>query len=124
MIKDIHDTNEDVAPNSRKMAVLKENFPSCFHKDGTFDIERFKEFLIDKVSVTGEGYEMKFLGKNYARLLASVDTTTVVMPNQEHNAKPENAASENIYISGDNLDEQVKVVGRVASVEEIKAILQ
>ena len=104
MIKDIIAVNEGVAPNSREMAVLKENFPSCFHTDGTFDIERFKEFLSDKVSVTGEGYELKFLGKNYARLLASVDTTTVIVPDEEHNAKPENAASENIYISGDNLD--------------------
>ena len=104
MIKDIIAANEGAVPNSREMAVLKENFPSCFHTDGTFDIERFKEFLSDKVSVTGEGYELKFLGKNYARLLASVDTTTVVMPDEEHNAKPENAASQNIYISGDNLD--------------------
>lgn len=60
--------------------------------------------MSDKVSVTGEGYELKFLGKNYARLLASVDTTTVIVPDEEHNAKPENADSQNIYISGDNLD--------------------
>ena len=53
---------------------------------------------------TGEGYELKFLCKNYARLLASIDTTTVVMPDEEHNSKPENMNSENIYISGDNLD--------------------
>ena len=104
MIKDIITANEGVTPNSREMAVLRENFPSCFHTDGSFDIERFKEFLSDKVSVTGEGYELKFLGKNYARLLASVDTTTVVVPDTEHNAKPQNATSENVYISGDNLD--------------------
>ncbi len=104
MIKDILTANENTIPNSREMAVLKENFPSCFHTDGTFDLERFKEFLSDKVAVTGEGYELKFLGKNYARLLASVDTTTVIVPDEEHNAKPENAASENVYISGDNLD--------------------
>lgn len=104
MIKDIIAANESVTPNNRELAVLKENFPSCFHTDGTFNIERFKEYLSDKVSITGEGYELKFLGKNYARLLASVDTTTVIMPDEEHNANPENAASENIYISGDNLD--------------------
>lgn len=104
MIKDIITANEGVTPNSREMTALRENFPSCFHTDGTFDIERFKEFLSDKVSVTGEGYELKFLGKNYARLLASVDTTTVIVPDEEHNAKPENADSQNIYISGDNLD--------------------
>ena len=104
MIKDIVAANASATPNSREMMVLKEYFPSCFQTDGSFDIERFKEFLSDKISVTGEGYELKFLGKNYARLLASVDTTTVVIPDEEHNAKPENAASENVYISGDNLD--------------------
>ena len=104
MIKDIMNANEGVTPNNREMDVLKENFPSCFKEDGSFDIERFKEFLSDKIAVTGEGYELKFLGKNYARLLASIDTTTVVVPDEEHNSKPENMNSENIYISGDNLD--------------------
>lgn len=104
MIKDIMNANEKITPNSREMAVLKEHFPSCFKADGSFDIERFKEFLSDKIAVTTEGYELKFLGKNYARLLASIDTTTVIVPNEEHNSKPENANSQNIYISGDNLD--------------------
>ncbi|WP_200810798.1 site-specific DNA-methyltransferase [Garciella nitratireducens] len=104
MIKDIMNANDSATPNCREMAVLKENFPSCFKADGSFDIERFKEFLSDKIAVTGEGYELKFLGKNYARLLASIDTTTVVVPDEEHNSKPENMNSENIYISGDNLD--------------------
>ena len=104
MIKDILTANEEVLPNSREMAVLKENFPSCFHEDGSFDLERFKEFLSDKVAVPNEGYELKFLGKNYARLLASMDTTTVIVPDEEHNAQPENLNSQNVYISGDNLD--------------------
>ena len=104
MIKDIMNANETVLPNTKEMEVLKENFPSCFREDGSFDIERFKEYLSDKVKVNGEGYELKFLGKNYARLLASVDTTTIIVPDEEHNNKPENKDSQNIYISGDNLD--------------------
>lgn len=104
MIKDIIAANETAAPNGREIAVLKEHFPTCFNEDGSFDIERFKEFLSDKLHVTSEGYELKFLGKNYARLLVSLDTTTVILPDEEHNAKPENAVSENVYISGDNLD--------------------
>ena len=67
-------------------------------------MERCKEYLGDSFAVNNEGYELRFLGKNYARLLASVDTTTVVVPDDEHNAKPENAKSQNVYISGDNLD--------------------
>lgn len=104
MIKDVIAANENVLPNDKELAVLRENFPACFHSDGSFDIERFKEYLVDKVAVTNEGYELKFLGKNYARLLASLDTTTVIVPDEEHNSKSENQHSENIYISGDNLD--------------------
>lgn len=104
MIRDIISANESVLPNTRELEVLKENFPSCFRPDGYFDIERFKEYLNDKVAVSNEGYELKFLGKNYARLLASLDTTTVIVPDEEHNSKPENKDSQNIYISGDNID--------------------
>lgn len=102
MIKNIINSNETVLPNAKQMAALKENFPACFKRDGSFDLERFKEFLSDKTVINNEGYELKFLGKNYARLLASVDTTTVVVPDEEHNQKAENKDSQNIYISGDN----------------------
>lgn len=104
MIKDILEKNDKLTPSSKELTVLKENFPACFKSDGSFDLERFKEYLSDKLTVRSEGYELKFLGKNYARLLASVDSTTVIVPDEEHNAKPENKESENIYISGDNLD--------------------
>ncbi len=104
MVKDILSANNDVTPCSREMEVLRENFPACFRADGSFDFQRFKEYLNDKVSVTDEGYELRFLGKNYARLLASLNTTTLVVPDEEHNNKPENKDSKNIYISGDNLD--------------------
>lgn len=104
MIRDVVEMNESVTPNSREMEVLKENFPSCFHSDGSFDLIRFKEFLNDKVAVTQEGYELRFLGKNYAKMLAALDTETVIVPDEEHNSKPENKNSRNVYISGDNLD--------------------
>ena len=103
MIKDAMNKNENVSVNDREMEALKEYFPACFH-DGEFDLERFKEYLGDQLVVRNDGYELKFLGKNYGRLLASMDTTTVVVPDEEHNSKPENADSQNIYISGDNLD--------------------
>lgn len=104
MIKEALHLNETLLPNSREIAALKEYFPACFKDDSTFDIERFSEILSDKLTVAHEGYELKFLGKNYARLLASLDTTTVIVPDEKHNSKPENINSENIYISGDNLD--------------------
>lgn len=83
---------------------MRENFPACFKGDGSFDFERFREYLNDKVTVNNEGYELRSLGKSYARLLASLDTTTVIQPDEEHNNRPENVDSHNIYISGDNLD--------------------
>jgi len=104
MIKDIIQQNENTTPNSRQLAVLKEHFPACFKSDGSFDVERFKAEMAGTTNVVQEGYELKFLGKSYAKLLASTETTTVIQPNEAHNSLPENTNSENIYISGDNLD--------------------
>ena len=104
MIKDIIDKNNSVTPGSNEFEILREHFPACFNEDGSFDIVRFQEYLKDKVEITDEGYELRFLGKNYARMLASLDTTTVIVPDEAHNSLPENKESKNIYISGDNLD--------------------
>ena len=104
MNKDIISANESVVPNGKEMTILEEYFPSCFKSDGSFDMGRFSEYLKDKVDISHEGYELKFLGKSYAKLLASLDTETVIVPDEEHNLKPENISSENVYISGDNLD--------------------
>ena len=104
MIKDIITANELVKPNQKEINILKENFPSCFRADGSFDMVRFSEFLKDKIDISHEGYELKFLGKNYAKMLSSLDTETVIVPDESHNSLPENINSENLYISGDNLD--------------------
>ncbi len=104
MIQQIAKDNEAVTPISREMEGLKEYFPQCFNAQGEFDIEKFREAIESQVDVTREGRSYDFLGKSYARMLSSLDTTTVIRPDTEHNAKPENQNSENIYISGDNLD--------------------
>ena len=104
MIKNTWENNENAASNTKEIEVLKEHFPSCFKKNGTFDLERFKEYLNKDINVVNEGYEIKFLGKNYARLLVTLETETVIVPNEEHNKKEENKDSENIHITGDNLD--------------------
>ena len=104
MIKDIEQQNENIKINDTEIQVLKEYFPSCFLADGSFDVVKLQEQLKDKVDIIHEGYELKFLGKSYAKLLVSIGTTTIIKPDTEHNDKPENINSENIYISGDNLD--------------------
>ena len=104
MIQDIIKDNEAVTPVSREMEGLREYFPQCFSNEGQFDIEKFREAIEPQVDVVREGRSYDFLGKSYARMLSSLDTTTVIRPDVEHNAKPENQNSENLYISGDNLD--------------------
>lgn len=104
MIKDAMEKNEKATPNGADLEVLKKHFGMCFNSDGSLDLEKLKARLGDQVAISNEGYELKFLGKNYARLLTSLETTTVVVPDKKHNAKPENAKSKNVYISGDNLD--------------------
>lgn len=104
MIQKIIKDNEAVTPISREMEGLKEYFPQCFNPQGEFDIDKFREAIQPQVDVTREGRSYDFLGKSYARMLSSLDTTTVIRPDTEHNSKPENCDSENIYISGDNLD--------------------
>lgn len=104
MIKDIIAANETVKPNRKEMEILHTHFPQCFNADGEFDIDKFQELIKDSVGIAHEGYDLNFLGKSYAKLLASIDTTTVIIPDEEHNSKPENINSKNIYISGDNLD--------------------
>lgn len=104
MIKDIKVHNEGVRPSDRMTEKLHVDFPQCFTNEGKFDLEKFKTLLQDNVDLTEEGYGLNFLGKNYANLIASTETETVIQPDDEHNSLPENKNSENIYISGDNLD--------------------
>lgn len=96
--------NAGAAAGQREMNVLRKYFPQCFSAEGEFDIEAFKAALPDGTTLTDETSGFNWLGKNYARMLTNMDTTTLIRPDEEHNAKPENRNSKNVYISGDNLD--------------------
>lgn len=96
--------NAGAAAGQREMDVLRKYFPQCFSVDGEFDIEAFKAALPGGTTLTDETSGFNWLGKNYARMLTNMDTTTLIRPDEEHNAKPENRNSKNVYISGDNLD--------------------
>lgn len=104
MIKDIIGRNAEAAAGQKEIKVLREYFPQCFNADGEFDIEAFKTALPEGTTLTDETSGFNWLGKNYARMLTNMDTTTLIRPDEEHNAKPENRDSKNVYISGDNLD--------------------
>jgi adenine-specific DNA-methyltransferase len=62
-------------------------------------IDRLKELLSSTdVEMSKEGYELKFLGQSYAKLLTSTETKTVLTPIVEHNTKEINAESKNVYM--------------------------
>lgn len=113
-------TNDIKVPN-HNLDILKTHFPPCFDKDGNFLIEKFKTNLTeDEVNFSTESYGLEWLGKSYARLLASDPATTLLKADETHNALPENANSQNLLIKGDNLEvlkhlanayyEQVKMI--------------
>ncbi len=104
--------NEEKKPNSREMEKLKKDFPQFFSKDGEFKLDMFKDFLgEEEVDISKEGYELKFLGKSYAKYLSSLETETYISPDSCHNEKDENKNSENLYIVGDNLDALKHMLG-------------
>ena len=104
MIKDILNANENITAGTTAVNKLKAVLPQCFDKDGNLYFDKLKELLRDEVSFADENYGLNFLGKSYGRLLQAMETDTVITPDEEHNKQPQNADSENIYITGDNLD--------------------
>jgi adenine-specific DNA-methyltransferase len=96
-------TNIKVSDND--LEILKKHFPQCFDKNGNFQFEKFKKNLSQKeINFSTESYGLQWLGKSYARLLASDEATTLLRENEEHNHKPENLHAENLLIKGDNLE--------------------
>jgi len=111
----------DIKVPNKDLETLRIHFPHCFDKDGNFQLEKFKNNLTEKeINFSSESYGLDWLGKSYARLLASDPATTLLKADETHNTKPENANAENLLIKGDNLEvlkhlanayyEQVKMI--------------
>ncbi len=97
-------TNNIVIPN-KDAGVLKKYFSYCFDKNGNFDFEKFKQELSkNEIDFSKESYGMDWLGKSYARLLASDEATTLLKECEKWNKKAENKNSKNLLIKGDNLE--------------------
>lgn len=104
MIKDIIEKNENYDYNAEKIKKIKNLFPDCFDANGQLNFDMLKKQLQDNVKISKESFELNFLGKSYAKLLAGLETETVIKSDIDHNSLSENKNSKNIMISGDNLD--------------------
>lgn len=80
-----------IQPPNKDLDILKQNFPNCFDKNGAFDFEKFKTQLsATEINFSKESYGMDWLGKSYARLLATDEATTLLKEDETHNQKEEN----------------------------------
>ena len=98
-------TTGNIQPPNKDLEILKKNFPNCFDKSGNLDFNKFKKQLSkNEINFSKESYGMDWLGKSYARLLATDETTTLLKEDEIFNQKEENKNSENLLIKGDNLE--------------------
>lgn len=96
--------NEQVKPNTAFLNELKNKLPEFFTKDGSFDIDKFREQLKEKnVNELSEGYQLNFIGKDYARRQTGEMPSTVIVPDEEQN-NGEGKESKNLFFTGDNLE--------------------
>lgn len=113
-------TEDNTEPNTEFLKQLRSKLPEFFTKDkygidkngkevvveaGGFDIQKFQESLSKhNVNEITDGYTLNFVGKKYAELKTGKPTTTVVIPDVQHNTQQKNSHSENVFLTGDNLD--------------------
>ncbi len=97
-------SQDGITAVSSQIQQLKTLFPACFDKDGRFLIDKFQAEIARQTDISREFYAMNWLGKSYARLLRNLPPETLISEDKTHNAKPENAGSQNLLIRGDNLE--------------------
>lgn len=96
--------NEAVQPNTAFLNELKEKLPEFFNKDGSFDLNKFKNQLKSKnANELKDGYQLDFIGKDYARRQAGEMPSSVIVPDEKQN-KGAGANSRNLFFTGDNLE--------------------
>ena len=66
---------QNITVPNNDLDILKQHFSHCFDKNGDFDVEKFKnELSTNEINFSKESYGMDWLGKSYARLLATLKT--------------------------------------------------
>ncbi|MCC4399362.1 site-specific DNA-methyltransferase [Limosilactobacillus reuteri] len=104
MLRDSEKYNQQVKSNTAFLNELKNKLPEFFTKDGSFDLDKFKNQLKEKnVNELSEGYQLDFIGKDYARRQAGEVSNTVIVPDEKQN-QGEGKNSKNLFFTGDNLE--------------------
>ncbi len=80
-----------------KLEGLKKLYPACFDQEGKLVLERLEAVLKKEGSFSSESYNLQWLGKAYARMLAEERPLSVL----EIESNP---PSQNLLIRGDNLE--------------------
>jgi adenine specific DNA methylase Mod len=105
MLKEVLENNAKVRPDIDFLNELQQHFPQFFDKDGNFNNEKFSaELRENNIAEARDGYRLSFVGKDYGRLQTGRASETMITPDIAHNSKPENGNSQNIFITGDNLE--------------------
>ena len=96
--------NESVLPNTAFINELKSKLPEFFNDNDQFDMDKFKASLQEhNVDELKDGYQLNFIGKDYARRQAGEMPSTVIVPDEEQNTG-EGRNSGNLFFTGDNLE--------------------
>ncbi|MEE6705530.1 site-specific DNA-methyltransferase, partial [Limosilactobacillus reuteri] len=104
MLRDSEKYNQRVKSNTAFLNELKYKLPEFFTKDGFFDLDKFKNQLRKKnVHELSEGYQLDFIGKDYARRQTGEVSNTVIVPDEKQN-QGEGKNSKNLFFTGDNLE--------------------
>lgn len=104
LLRDSEKYNQQVKSNTAFLNELKHKLPEFFTKDGFFDLDKFKNQLREKnVNELSEGYQLDFIGKDYARRQAGEVSNTVIVPDEKQN-QGEGKNSKNLFFTGDNLE--------------------
>lgn len=104
MISDNQKFNKTIKPNSAFLRQLKDKLPEFFTKDNQFNLNKFKlELQNNNVDELKDGYQLDFIGKDYARRQAGEMPNTVIVPDEKQN-QGEGKNSKNLFFTGDNLE--------------------
>lgn len=116
MLRENLEYNKNVKANSAFLEELKLKLPEFFTaekkdddgnvvEESKFDYLKFKKMLDEQnIEEFTSGYQLDFIGKNYAKKQSGERPNTVIVPDIEHNTKMENKNSKNIFLTGDNLE--------------------